>query len=134
MTAQQENRLIQSTLQRRGIAISYEAANTLRRAQLTLHRWAELECNGVIQRDEETNKPRIWVYVGPRDLVGSVNGYLSAPTPDREKGALARVSRVCAQLGIHYYHQTDPRGCSLYVATVPIGAENYSTYGVAVIA
>jgi hypothetical protein len=32
------------------------------------------------------------------------------PIADREAGALRRVAKVCAELGLHFYHQTDPRG------------------------
>ena len=37
--------------------ISWEHANTLRRINMTLQRWGELECNGDIQRDETTGIP-----------------------------------------------------------------------------
>ena len=114
-----------------GMAVSPQTwhANTLRRAQLTLHRWAELECgdgNKCIERDEKTDKPfmlyvyRSGAFADRRD-----------PIPDRERGALKRVAEVCKELGLFYYHQTDPRGCALYVSREPLSAEDYSR-GVAV--
>lgn len=118
-----------------------EAARTLRRAQMTLRRWAEEMCNGTIQRDErptldpsdhingdrgrsmKNGRPlRVWHTMG-----GAVRSH---PIPDRERGALARVAAVCKAAGLHWYHQTDPRGCALYVAAEPLTAENYSTKGI----
>ena len=46
--------------------------------------------------------------------------------PDREKGALARVEALCKRLDLHYYHQTDPRGCALYVSNEPLPDNAYS--------
>lgn len=51
--------------------------------------------------------------------------------PDREAGALRRVAAVCAALGCHYYHQTDPRGCALYVSRDKLNDADY-TRGVGV--
>ena len=46
--------------------------------------------------------------------------------PDREAGALRRVRDVCERNGLHFYHQTDPRGCSLYVDREPLPDNNYT--------
>lgn len=110
--------------QRGGIYIDH--ARTLRRAQMTLHRWAEEECNGTIQREGEDGDgiPHRWSNgdrSAPRDL---------GPIPDRERGALARVEAVCKAAGLYYWHQTDPRGCALYVAAEPLNAQNYSSRGI----
>lgn len=120
------------TLNARGIAASFEQAETLRRAQLTLHRWAELECGDgndyaswAIERNEATGKPFMCHY--PNMGVPS-----SRPIPDREAGALKRVKRVCDELGAHYYHQTDPRGCALYVSKEPLTDSDYNR-GVAIV-
>lgn len=108
----------------------YNAARTLRRAQLTLHRWAELECgdgHAYVERDEATGKPRIYRerrYLAPNDP------RCWSAIPDREAGALRRVAKVCKEVGLHYYHQTDPRGCALYVSTEPLTASNYSSKGI----
>ena len=112
--------------------VGMERARTLRRAQMTLHRWAEEMCNGTIQRDwddeteDQTGRPVRWTCgdhkSGPRRL-----GFV----PDRERGALARVEQVCKAAGLYYYHQTDPRGCALYVGAVPLTCQNYNTAGVA---
>lgn len=90
--------------------------NTLLRAQKTLHTWDEHECNGVIQRDEDTNKP-YWY--------NADSGKKICPAPDRESGAMKRVEAIAAKHGVTAYHQCDPRGCSLYLvrsSDVPAGA------------
>jgi len=112
-------------------AITFEDANTLRRAQITLHRWAELECgygndyrSWAIERDEQTGIAYMATY--PHD--GTRSAYR---IPDRERGALARVAAVCARYGAFYYHQTDPRGCALYVSSKPIPDNDYNRQAVA---
>lgn len=103
-------------------------AHTLRRAEKVLHRWAEEECNGTIQRegDQGDGKPfRVWGQDSPSGKI------YKAPTADREAGALRRIEKACKEAGLHYYHQTDPRGCALYVSTEPLTAQNYSQRGIA---
>ena len=108
-------------------------ARTLRRAQMTLHRWAEEMCNGTIQRegDDGEGKP-FRCYPDPVLIRGEV--FYREPVrpniPDRERGAIARVEKVCKDAGLYYYHQTDPRGCALYVGTEPLTASNYATKGI----
>jgi len=116
-------------LARREIDIEQETARQLRRIERTLHRWAELECGDgdeykswVITRDEATDKP----YMEYHFHDGRVRRYA---TPDREAGALKRLAAICKRHGIHYYHQTDPRGCALYLSREPMTDENYSSIG-----
>lgn len=130
MSARTETESLMLRLERRGITLSFAHANTLRRAQLTLHRWAELECGDgndyaswAIERDETTDKPYLVTY--PHD--GKPRRSRIA---DREKGARARVAAVCKEAGLHFYHQTDPRGCALYVSREPLPDDDY-TRGVA---
>lgn len=115
----------------RRLGIPVDAARTLRRAELVLHRWAELECGDgndwaswSIERDEVTGKPYRTLY--PHR--GESSRTLIA---DREAGALRRVRAVCEVLGLHFYHQGDPRGCALYVSREPLTDSDY-TRGVAV--
>ena len=132
MSAIEQDSLISYAVQTRaGVFISLHQANTLRRAQLTLHRWAELECGDgndyaswSIERDEATGKPFMRTY--PHK--GTMHQHA---IPDRERGALKRVAEVCKELGLFYYHQTDPRGCALYVGNEPLTDQNYSSAGVA---
>jgi hypothetical protein len=98
-------------------------ANTLRRAELTLSRWGEMECGtdqGCIERDETTGKP-YWL---------SARTGRRTPISDRETGALKRVAALCKDIDLHYFHQTDPRGAGLYVGVVPLNGENYNRAGV----
>ena len=130
MRANLKNEVLMARANRRGIAISFIAANILRRASLTLSRWGELECGDSdnykswsIERDETTEKP--FMVVHPHDG----NRSRRYPVADRENGAIKRIARLCADSGLYYYHQTDPRGVSLYVASVPLNDQNYSADG-----
>lgn len=110
--------------------LNLEDARTLRLAQLTLHRWAELECGTgsanvtlSVERNE-AGKPfmrRQWISAAYPNWQEEIY-----PVPDREAGALRRVAKVCKEAGLHFYHQTDPRGCALYVAAFPLNQSNYS--------
>lgn len=110
--------------------INFDDANTLRRAQIVLHRWAKHECGDgndyaswAIERDETTGIPYMCRY----PHTGKMSRTRIA---DREAGALRRVKAICERLGLHYYHQGDPRGCALYIATEELTDTNY-TRGVA---
>jgi hypothetical protein len=131
MTARNATLALSAKITKRtGALLSFNAANTLRRAELTLHRWSEKECRDgndrlswAIERDEKTGLPY------------QVNSYHDGKVtkrriPDLEKGALNRIEAICKDYELHYYHQTDPRGCALYVANEPLTDINY-TDGVA---
>ncbi len=86
-----------------------DEANSLRRIELTLHRWSEAECNGEIQREGDNGDGK------PRRYYGQYMDH-SYPTADREAGALKRLSKIMeAHPEWLSYHQTDPRGCALYI-------------------
>lgn len=181
MSARNETLLLKSTIKdRTDVSLTFEDANALRKAQKTLHRWAELECGDgdnyvswAIERDEGTGKPFLvthrhegiqwrvewhsqtgnyrmdlvrWFATeeDARNYAGNalcnkgrngvrVVGGMSRWTaiPDRETGAIKRVAAVCQANGLHFYHQTDPRGYALYVAREPLTESNYSSRGVA---
>lgn len=134
----------------RDMGFTFEEAVALRRIEMTLIRWAEAECNGEIERDEGTDKPR-------RNSAAWINGHarerVAWPIADREAGALRRLKaivdacneREAAKVhgqpydAIRFYHQGDPRGCALYlvrVSAIPDGGElgQYYTRGLAVCA
>lgn len=98
-------------------------------AEKRLSTWSEHECNGVIQRDEETGIPYYY---------SCVSGKRLSKARDMEGGALNRIAAICARSkGLTYYHQTDPRGCSLYLlrpSDIPEGcdASAYYTRGIAI--
>ncbi len=94
------------------LGFTYSEAQSLRRIEMTLQRWSEHECNGEIERDETTGKP----YSISRAYINGSGDYKRWPTADREKGALDRLKRIMAKHPeLWSYHQTDPRGCQLYV-------------------
>lgn len=135
MTARSETRALGNAIYVRTegeVDLSFDDANTLRKAQKTLHRWAELECgttDGHIEQDEKTGQWRFYNararYLDPNDPRAW------SRIQDRETDALKRIAAVCQANGLHFYHQTDPRGCALYVAREPLTDQNYSSAGVA---
>lgn len=121
---------------------------TLRRIEMTLHRWAERECgdgsNWSIQRDDATGKPfNVWHGSSAR------RKYAIA---DRESGALRRLSAIVAARNernpgtpnhVIAYHQQDCRGCMVYLVSIAqltdetgfiAPVEQYYTQGLAVCA
>lgn len=99
-------------LERLGLT-DFRDQNSLRLIELTLSRWGERECGdengGGIERDETTGKP-YWTY----DKGDGKRGRYAIA--DKEKGALARLARIMKKYPrLWYYHQSDPRGCALYV-------------------
>lgn len=104
--------------------ISYEDAAKLRRIEMTLSNWSEQECGSSesydfgsvswqIERDDETDKPFRVRHVTYRN--GETKIYRER-VADREAGALRRLQRIMAAYpDLTWYHQTDPRGCALYI-------------------
>ena len=112
------------------VFLDFEDANTMSRPQLTMQRWAELECGDgndyasfSIERDDETGLPYLCTYPHKGDM-------RKCRIADREAGALRRIKEVCERNGLHFFHQGDPRGCALYVSHEPLPDNNY-TQGVA---
>lgn len=149
MTRQEAIRQTRQADVLRSLGFTVQEAEALRRISLTLHRWAEHECNGAIQRDGENGDgDPFWFNTNTGKMIGRV--------PDRERGALARLKaiihkrnhrvRVDHAIGdvlgptttdLASYVQGDPRGCALYIirpGDVPEGADVHSYYsrGIAV--
>jgi hypothetical protein len=103
------------------IGVNYQDADKLRLIERALHRWAELECGDsndysswAIERDDENEKPYFVRHVYARGIVGGQT--YRTPTADREAGALKRLSKIMANYpSLTFYHQTDPRGCALWL-------------------
>ena len=133
MRAYEKSQLLQMRLARAKIIVTTEQANVLRRASLTLSKWAELECGDgndhgswAIERDENGEGAPFMVH--HHYLHGKGKDYTTRRRiPDRERGALARVAKLCAELRLNFYHQTDPRGVALYVSGEPLTDQNYSS-------
>lgn len=135
MSARNATLALMRKLEYRSINLSFDEANTLRRAELTLQRWAELECGDgnsygswAIERENGEGPPFMvhhhYAHGAGKDRITRTR------IPDREAGALRRVKAICQAHGLHYYHQTDPRGCALYVSKEPLPDFDY-TRGVA---
>ena len=119
MNAQQKDRELSQRIARAGAICSTSEARTLRRAAMTLHRWHELECGtdaGHIERDGDNGDGRPYFVPCGRWYGGRYIEPKRRPIPDRERGALARIAAKCAEMGLQYYIQGDPRGCALYVS------------------
>lgn len=139
MTTKQRNYL--ALIDRlRDLGFTLDEAEALRRIEMTLHRWCELECGDgndyaswAVERDETTGKPFRCIY----PHTGTMRREAIA---DREKGALKRLDAIMAKhtdLVAHY--QTDCRGCALYVirkADIPSGQpiDAHYTRGLAIAA
>ena len=129
-------------------------SDALRRISLTLHRWAEHTCNGVIERDETRQNRPFWS--NP-----NTGRHYVAPVADRERGAIKRLKTIISgrnqrvitrmnepttlqgcldqvlDVSLAYYVQGDPRGAMLYIlrpGDVPEGADvdSYYSRGVAI--
>ena len=96
-----------------GLGFRESEVEILRRASNALQRWFERECNGEIQRNEETGVPlryREGRYLDPHDP------RQFSRIPDRETSARKRIDTIVrAHPKLSYYIQTDPRGASLYI-------------------
>jgi hypothetical protein len=112
------------------LGLSPVETSALLRASRTLHRWAEMECNGEVGRDDSGVAVRTL-----RDWAGDAAGCVRVP--DRETAALKRIEAIIGRHpSLSYYHQTDPRGCALYVmrtSDIPEGRgiRDYYNRGVA---
>lgn len=88
---------------------SREEWAALRQCSKTLHLWAEKECNGDIQYDENGNPRRMgkdrW---GSPTIQGSI-------IPDKSETAMEKARAIAGRHGLSVYEQTDPRGCALYI-------------------
>lgn len=92
-----------------GMGVSSEHAEALRRISMTLSRWAERECNGEVEVDEDGKA----YGTNAAYSTGTIRRWR---LPNREAGALRRLATIMAYYpGLWAYHQTDPRGCALYI-------------------
>lgn len=107
------------------LGFSWDEAMQLRRIEMTLQRWGELECGDgndygswAIERDEQTGIPYMVRYLHSSQYVGEPK-CTKRRIADREKGALARLSKIMAKHPEFVaYHQGDCRGCNLYLVPV----------------
>jgi hypothetical protein len=135
------------------LGFTYDEAAQLRRIEMTLHRWCELECgdsNGnAIERDEKTGKT-YWAYEPSMTRDSRYPGVPQMrrryPIADRESGALRRCQKIIDAGNarrtedrglLSFYYQGDCRGAALYIlrpGDVPEGncADSYYSRGICV--
>ena len=90
------------------LGFTFSEADYLRRIQMTLHRWAEAECNGEIQRDGDDCAGRPFREYG--NYVAANDPRRRHYVPDRERGALKRLAALMkGRSGLWFYHQGDPQ-------------------------
>jgi hypothetical protein len=115
------------------LSIAGEDIRQLLRISQTLSTWGEHECNGVLERDEETGKC-YWV----SDQGDDSGKRVRRRTSDRETPAVKRADDIARRYGMRSFYQTDPRGCAIYLyreADIPkdLGIDNvYASIGFAV--
>ena len=95
------------------LGLSADEVSQLVRIDSTLSTWGEHECNGVIERDEDTGKC-YWVSHQAVDS-DRFNIRHRSPTPDRETGALKRAKAIAAEHDLGFYYQSDPRGVQVHL-------------------
>lgn len=109
-----------------GFGFTETEFDQLRRISMTLHRWAEHECNGDVEVDEDGKAYRVHQGFPPSWKV------VRYQIPNREAGALRRLAKILAQHpDFTYYHQGDPRGAALYLVRpddIPVGSSLDSCY------
>lgn len=115
------------------LGIEYRDAKALVSISRTLHRWDERECGdgrGCIEWDESGNGPKpLWR-----------NAYTGEAHPIRNtyKATIARLKKIMVNYpALTAFHQSDPRGASLYIVPndrIPENSKLASCYtnGVAV--
>ena len=122
MKAKEKDRLLQAAISRHcDTWITLDDARILRRAEKTLHRWGEMKCNAEVYEENGATWRRLPGFrVGGRWVEPKAE-----KIPNREKGTLQRVADVCQHYGLFFYHQTDPRGCALYVSKEKMDCATY---------
>ena len=122
-------------LSEQGIMLSLPDARNLRSAAVTLHRWDQRK-NGFLTkypekasvtliRDEHTNIPyfAIHPFSGPDTIYERVE--------DRERAAEVLIQNICNRYRLHFFRQTDPNECPLYLGRSPMTNQDFLTKGFA---
>jgi len=89
--------------------LNFRNYEELKKISRTLHRLDENMCNGY------------------KDWQGNWNEEAEKRAEKKEITILKRANEIVAKVGLIAYHQSDPRGCSLYL--VKEGEENNYTNG-----
>lgn len=111
------------------LEISLDNVWIFRRKAMTLHNWFEKECGDsnnfaswCIERDPQTDKPFLVTYPNS----GKTHQHA---IPDMEKGARKAIAKLCTELGLFFFIQTDCRGLSLYLSREEMTDTDYNSKG-----
>ena len=111
------------------LEISFAHVMLFRRKSMALRRWFERECGDsnnfaswCIERDPQTGRPFLVTY--PHS--GKTRQHA---IPDIEKGARKAIEKLCKELGLFFYIQTDCRGLALYLSREELTDTNYNQKG-----
>ncbi len=93
----------------RALGLTQAECDQLRRDSMRLSRWAEMECNHDVSREDIAGKVTIRYCLN--------NGDITKPRviADRETPAIKRCEAIAKAHGLVFYHQGDPRGCAVYI-------------------
>ena len=111
MTKREKQRIFELQSKLAELGFDYHETEALRRISMTLSRWAERECNGEVEVDDDGRAYSV-------NHGGPWNGWKVTRyrVPNREAGAKRRLAKILANHpDFTYYHQTDPRGAALYL-------------------
>ena len=90
--------------------LTEQAWSVLCECERGLHQWAEQECSGEIQRDDETGVPYRYTRTHYGDYGAPAKAWI-----DFEAHYLKKAAAEAKPFGLEIYHQGDPRGCQLYL-------------------
>jgi hypothetical protein len=99
------------------LGLSSDEVSQLVRINSTLNTWLEHECNGDIERDDDTGKC-YWVRKDPVQASATrlaYSIYNRSRTPDRETGALKRAQMIADWHELGFYYQSDCRGVQVHI-------------------
>ncbi len=109
LTRRNRENIARTFAQLLALGLTIDECEQLRRGSMRLSRWAEMECNHDVSREDIAGKVTIRYC---RD-----NGDISRPfvIADRETPAIKRCEAIAKAHGLVFYHQSDPRGCAVYI-------------------
>jgi len=149
LTKREADRIARQADTLRALGFTSVEADQLRRISLTLHRWHERECgsdHACVVRGHVVDGEFIYDDAGDayEEHAGVSGRARYQRVPDRERGALTRLTAILAarnarvhaeypqrETELRVYIQTDPRGAALYLirpGDVPEGASVDSYY------
>lgn len=115
----------------RQLNLDVHTAYELALVERKLQRWAERECGDSNNYNsfhvEVDDDGKAWSVITPHTTGAKTRRYR---IPNQEAVALRKLNAICERESLNFYHQSDPRGCMVYVSREPLDSQNY-TNGVA---